>query len=370
MKKYLMYKIKYINLKKEMASRLNSHLGGSLKILIDKDNDDDQIEKLLSITEPLIINSDKMKYKYDYNYHISKGGRYGPYFCQLKDGNKLLYAFDYSNDNINIILQLITNYKIEDIGIFSRRIINNNNSEFVYSYNIEKISNFKNIDYQSHISELNNLNITKRIDLDKQIYKQININKIVTYITENKTLFLTGAGISYEIIPDLETIKKKILKVDSKDVFENSKNIIKLFTEWFDGMLNATPSIGHKMIKNICEKTHSGLITGNFDMLHQKSGIIPFRIQGHFNKYYEKEKKNNLKKIKLLIVIGYSIDILKQVSLFRNLGAIIIVFVYDKNNIPNFVESTDYVIFGDLHKNLTKLWKVIEFSELKDQNNM
>ena len=53
-------------------------------------------------------------------------------------------------------------------------------------------------------------------------------------------------------------------------------------------------------------------------MLHQKSGIVPFRVQGHVRKYYVEDRSMNSSQIKLLVCIGMSTDYREEVNTPEN----------------------------------------------------
>ena len=144
---------------------------------------------------------------------------------------------------------------------------------------------------------------------------------------------------------------------NTDNILEKPELIIKKLEKWFQKVINSEPTMGHIYLEKICNKIDSSIITGNFDILHEKSGIIPIKVH-KFEKFNDQIIKNG-KFIKLLVVIGISIDFRKIIEDFRKNGTKIVIFAYNEMSIPHFVKDDDYVIIGDLHKNLKKLYKMI-----------
>lgn len=138
-------------------------------------------------------------------------------------------------------------------------------------------------------------------------------------------------------------------------MLNNPNNIIKKLESWFKKVINSKPTIGHIYLQKICKITNSNIITGNFDMLHEQTGIIPIRVHKYNN--YKNDFKKNKKYIKLLVVIGISMDFLQQIEYYRKNKTKIVIFVLNKLSIPDYVKQGDYIIIGDLHKNLKLLYK-------------
>jgi hypothetical protein len=58
------------------------------------------------------------------------------------------------------------------------------------------------------------------------------------------------------------------------------------------------------------------------------------------------------------VVIGANADFINY-NFFRKNGVKIVIFVLNKDTIPSFIKSNDYIIFGDLHKNLYNLYQLL-----------
>jgi hypothetical protein len=316
------------------------------------------MNKKLSILKPLIINNKNI----DFNYQIYKDSPYYPYQAILKDNSKFFFGFSLkkvnSNYKIIIILQILSNKKYEyNKNIFKEYNIGKNYIYSTISLNKEKlIITLKNLKYiNKNINHINENNENNKNNENNE-NKIINIKELYNLIKNNKTLFETGAGISYKVIPSFNKIKNFINKYyDTKKILLYPDKIINKLEKWFMKVINSNPTIGHKSLKKICNITNSGLITGNFDNLHLKSGIIPINIQK--NKNYRIDLKKNIKKIKLLVVIGVNADFVDH-NFYRKNGVKIVVFVLNKDTIPSFITSSDYIIFGDLHENLYNLYKL------------
>jgi hypothetical protein len=310
----------------------------------------------LSIINPLFIN----KYNINIINSLYKICPIYPYQFVLNDNNILLFGFSIIKLNkglykIKIILQIITNkehnnniffkYKIGKKLIYSTKILHKNDINNVKNEIKMILSNRK----LSLIEDVKNNSKEKK-------YNIISLKKLSKLIKNNKTLFETGAGISYKVIPSLNKIRKYVrINYNTEKVLNNPNNIIKKLESWFKKVINSKPTTGHIYLQKICKITNSSIITGNFDILHEQTGIIPIKIHKYNN--YKNDLKKNKKYIKLLVVIGINEDFLQQIEYYRKNKTKIVIFVLNKLSIPDYVKQDDYIIIGDLHKNLKLLYK-------------
>ena len=315
----------------------------------------------LSIINPSFIN----KYNINIINSLYKICPIYPYQCLLNDNNILLFGFSIIKLNkglykIKIILQIITNkehnnniffkYKIRKNLIYSTKILHKNNINYVKN-EIKMILSNRN-------KKIGQIKDVKDKSKNKIKYNIISLNKLSELIKNNKTLFETGAGISYKVIPSLNKIRKYVrINYNTEKVLNNPNNIIKKLESWFKKVINSKPTTGHIYLQKICKITNSSIITGNFDILHEQTGIIPIKIHKYNN--YKNDLKKNKKYIKLLVVIGINEDFLQQIEYYRKNKTKIVIFVLNKLSIPDYVKQEDYIIIGDLHKNLKILYKKI-----------
>jgi len=389
--KNVKYKINYLNLKEGgfVYRAKNLHLfisklggtGGS------QHNNMSSIEENLSIINPLFVEFSPD----DIKYHLSKGAPYFNYFFWLKDGNRIVIGFDVNKTTykIEIIFIVASNEKYGyDNTILSRKTFE---SKYVYYTKWYKINtNLINELERKKLPIINTTNESPIINTTSEspIINTTNESPIINTTTESpiintttesqtsiiprdrkltllklanmikneKTLFETGAGISAEVIPSTQPVKEFIEKnYNIEDIIRSPNEVINKFEIWFGLFFSAIPTKGHVSLKNICELTNSSIITGNFDMLHQKSGIVPFRFQGHIRKYYVEDRDVNASQIKLLVCIGMRTDFREEVKYYRDIGTIIVIFVLSENTIPTFRMPDDYIVIGDIHKNLIEL---------------
>jgi hypothetical protein len=300
----------------------------------------------LSIINPSFIN----KYNINIINSLYKICPIYPYQCLLNDNNILLFGFSIIKLNkglykIKIILQIITNkehnnniffkYKIRKNLIYSTKILHKNNINYVKN-EIKMILSNRN-------KKIGQIKDVKDKSKNKIKYNIISLNKLSELIKNNKTLFETGAGISYKVIPSLNKIRKYVrINYNTEKVLNNPNNIIKKLESWFKKVINSKPTTGHIYLQKICKITNSSIITGNFDILHEQTGIIPIKIHKYNN--YKNDLKKNKKYIKLLVVIGINEDFLQQIEYYRKNKTKIVIFVLNKLSIPDYVKQEDYII--------------------------
>ncbi len=371
------YKINYLNLKEGgfVYRAKNLHLfisklggtGGSQHI------DMSNIEENLSIINPLFVEFSQD----DIKYNLSKGAPYFNYFFWLKDGNRIVIGFDVNKTTyqIEIIFIVASNEKYGyDNTILSRKTFE---SKYVYYTKWYKITtNLINELERKKLPIINTTNESPIINTTNESPiintttesqtsiiprdRKLTLLELANMIKNKKTLFETGAGISAEVIPSFQPVREFIEKnYNIENILQSPSKVINKFETWFGFFFSAIPTKGHVSLKNICELTNSSIITGNFDMLHQKSGIVPFRIQGHIRKYYIEDRDVNASQIKLLVCIGMSTDFREEVKYYRDIGTIIVIFVLSENTIPTFRMPDDYIVIGDIHKNLIKLERIL-----------
>ena len=319
-----------------------------------------EFEERLSILNPL-FDSEK---NYNYLYHFSKGSPYYPYRFYLKQKNmefsSYVIGFDYSfsKNQKAIILQIPTRklYKNYDKKTFNIKQINNGyvyfskNSAFFGDPDFIMYSRLKNKKYQVESTK----------DLKLQDLQELQLNQLAKMLIEKKALLLTGAGLSYAKIPSLSPIVSEIQQYTTKEILISPQIILQKFEHWFSLVIDSEPTEAHFAIKNIAKKINSSVITGNFDMLQQKTGLIPFRIQGHIYPKYRENFKKNSSKIEVLFVIGCGVDIRGQIAEFRktNSNLKVVAILYDLK-IPAYLKKNDFVVFGDLNKILPQLDNIL-----------
>ncbi len=314
-----------------------------------------KFEEKLSILEPFFDTENQ----YNYLYHFSKGGPYTPYQFPLKQDQDdfsfyvLGFYYDYSCNKRSVFLQVPAKklYDRYDKKVFEVKKIGGRYVYFSKNMNTSSIT-LPEIEFPQ----------VKPIPVYQETliptYRQLQVNAAADLLVTKKTLFLTGAGLSYAEIPNFAPLATEIKKHTTEEVILNPRIILDRFERWFDYFFTANPTKAHRAITNICRKIQCGVITGNFDMLQQKTGLIPFRIQGHLFQKYKEDFDRNGSKIELLFVVGMSHDIRGQIDEFRrkNPSLKILALLYDEK-IPSYIQNEDYFLFGDANEILPKLYQ-------------
>lgn len=306
----------------------------------------EKFESRLNIMEPL-FDDDK---EYNYLFHISRGAPYGPYRLPLKKSQDdfsfyvVCFHYDFVKNLKFVFLQVPTRRLYQD---YDKDVFEVKKEGTIYIYFSK---NSKTLDVKLPEIAVDRVKISTTVDTpsDSHYYQELQIKQLAKLMSEKKTLFMTGAGVSYAEIPSYSPISTEIKKYTAQEVLLNPRIIFDRFDPWFERFFTAKPTLAHIAIRNICKTINCSVITGNFDMLQQKTGLIPFRIQGHIYPKYKEDFSKNSAKINLLFVVGASIDIRGQIANFRksNKELKVIALLYDKK-IPTYMKCITSIIFSD-----------------------
>lgn len=199
-------------------------------------------------------------------------------------------------------------------------------------------------------------------NLNENSYQVLDIEDLVKIIHNNKVLFFTGAGISMSKgIPNLdefsnfvEHLFQPIGQLFNDILAGETSNRLKKAKEFKDSLYYTKPSTSHWLIAEISKKYNIGLATGNFDGLHEKTGVKAI---------FQNDEEiviPDLDKYDVLVTIGLSEN---------GIGKVVDVFKESQDNkkiiaintmLPKYITEKDYFIEGDADHILTRLWECMD----------
>lgn len=178
--------------------------------------------------------------------------------------------------------------------------------------------------------------------------KRIDIEQLVGLISGKKVALFTGAGISMKAgIVDLKALTnlQNSLFYPLEQFYDDIKkgNIaarIEIYKKLDSMFIESEPTQTHWIIKDLCDLYGFTLITGNFDGLHEKTGIQP--IFQNTDEVLIPE----LDSYDILLTVGLSVGIGKVAEEYHTgnpNGSIVAI-----NNVaPGYLNNKDYFIEGE-----------------------
>ncbi len=154
------------------------------------------------------------------------------------------------------------------------------------------------------------------LEYDQTITRPNTIDSVSDFfslIKNKKTLFYTGAGISYGVVPTMQELIQSIQLDKEKDVdwlllsvLTDPWELERRWRSFADRMRDAQPSPAHLALTRFCLDQNVQLFTENFDLLHQRAGIIPIIPEWP---WFEKNLSlEEIRQIEYVVTVGLSED--------------------------------------------------------------
>jgi NAD-dependent SIR2 family protein deacetylase len=185
---------------------------------------------------------------------------------------------------------------------------------------------------------------------------QIPLDALASFIANKRVLFLTGAGISYAAqVPTLQKLYKNLgisnkTLVDkfTKDLLHNPEKLEFVMKTFQKNVHNAEPTPAHHALTKLAFHLSTQIITDNYDGLHEKAGIQPYKLDSYKN--LEKDlTKEVAQKIDGIICIGNSIDFKAILGRYKILNPFGVIFAINKS-IPRYMRYNNFLLEGDIQK--------------------
>ena len=223
-------------------------------------------------------------------------------------------------------------------------------------------------------SELDRISLKKKTELElRRRFKDalskpkpglLDLDELVSIINEKKVIFLTGAGISFVAkIPTVETLKQSLgisenELVDSfvKNLLENREKLVKVMQEFLNAVVHAKPTPAHYALTKIVMKKSCQIMTGNFDFLHEKSGVKAYNVE--MNSFEKDWNEKVIKEIDAIICIGTSNDFNAILGKYKKFNPDGVIIAINKEQ-PDYLGSEDFLITGDIQKIIPELAELL-----------
>ncbi|MBT4595236.1 hypothetical protein HOD08_05160, partial [bacterium] len=198
----------------------------------------------------------------------------------------------------------------------------------------------------------------RRFAGQEAIPQSMSVSKCANFIKEKKVIFMTGAGISSKA--DIATGEELTASAgvswdkpaDQADQFvENlmdggDKNIATL-SKFLDALKNANPTPAHLALTTLARHKKTQVLTGNFDCLHEASGIKPYMIDSENIKEDLTDFVAN--KIDCIVCIGLSYDFQGILHLYKSLNPNGTIIAINKET-QSYLGNEDHLVKGDIQE--------------------
>lgn len=195
----------------------------------------------------------------------------------------------------------------------------------------------------------------KRI-IENECPKQITEAELLSILCKKTVLFYTGAGLSIASgVPAMAGLWSMLgIKVDDQKLasltdaaLANPKELAHRIKKFHDACFNSPPSAAHQALKEIALHKMCQIVTENLDYLHQRSGVMPYRV--HADYLQNDIDPSTLKEIDYLICMGLSHDDRGFIGWYKKHhpeGKIIAIDL----GFPTYLASEDFLLQGDLQE--------------------
>ncbi len=128
-------------------------------------------------------------------------------------------------------------------------------------------------------------------------------------------VFFTGSGISSQSgIHTINTLYQDLgmdpnSEIDQfvYDAMHHPEELVSKVLAFYLSAKMSPPTSAHYALANLAKEKNSQVLTGNFDLLHERSGIIPYRV---FYRDIETDlTTENLRDVDVILTIGMGKDI-------------------------------------------------------------
>lgn len=202
--------------------------------------------------------------------------------------------------------------------------------------------------------------VAHRREFERASPKTISVDELAHILKSSSVLFYTGAGLSRAAdIPDMNQLFE-LLQVSADEnclysleyAFKFPGQFANRIQTFYQACLQSEPTEAHQALKALSKKTNSRVLTENLDILHEKTGVLPYRIRP--KNLNEDVKAKDCKNYDYLICIGLSYDDKGFMGWYKEnhpKGKIISLNLDQ----PNYLGDDDFLLKGDLQKVLPKL---------------
>ncbi len=235
--------------------------------------------------------------------------------------------------------------------------------KFIYSYRWHKIEGEQiNVPIEKDVAHADS---HAYLAYDRRVFEEstpisLSEKELISIISNNNVVFYTGAGLSAASnVPTMAQLFR-LLNLEAGIGFFSSLRLAIAYPHELAFNIKAfhhacffnPPTKAHYALKQLAYLKKTQIITENVDYLHERTGIMPYRISGDHLR--TKIDPSSLQEIDYIICIGLSFDdkgFLGWYKAYHPNGKIIAIDLIQ----PSYLGSEDYLVQGDLQKIIPEL---------------
>ncbi len=188
----------------------------------------------------------------------------------------------------------------------------------------------------------------------------ITVEALAQDIASKRVLFFTGAGISAAAgIHTISSLHSDLgldpnLEVDDfvYNAMHNPELLVQKILAFYRATKLSQPTPAHRAVAGLAKYKNCQILTGNFDLLHERSGVIPIRV---FSDSMEQDlTADRLREVDMIVYIGASRDIRGTIDRYKKAKPEGVVVAINQE-IPRFLTDQDFVLLGDIQEILPLL---------------
>lgn len=277
------------------------------------------------------------------------------------------YNLKYKNGQISFTIEYCRNLpkemSNEEKTKFSvnNKIINGEKTKF-FTYQYGKIE--KNKQKNSNIGFEPEYHVSKPRDFGENMKEsqQMNIRELAEFIKCKKVIFYTGAGLSAKAGVYNMTQLEKYLGINQLksiddficSVLNNPKKVQNLFKKFCRSAFEHKPTKAHRALAEIVKIKQTKILTENFDLLQERTGIKPYHTE---NSTLKKDIDPKwFGEIDAIICVGLSYDDRGLLTWYKTNNPSGKIISLDLKQ-PTYLGEDDFLVKGDLQKILPKIRK-------------
>ncbi len=185
--------------------------------------------------------------------------------------------------------------------------------------------------------------------------RKMSIVELAKTINTKKIVFYTGAGISAGVVPTMNELLAQ-LSFDQdlsspeirmslvKKILMDPESFLIPMDRFFRACLYGTSTKAHAAITSILQCKQDGLLTENFDFLHERSGIDPLKCAQE--DWLRNIASEDLKQIEVIIAVGLAHDERGFLKWYKTENPHGIIVAINREQ-PTYLGQEDYLMLGD-----------------------
>lgn len=311
----------------------------------------------LLITPEIILPEDieKMDKSWDATFFSS----FHDYVLRYKNG-EISFAIEYPDS----LPDDLTEIEKSKFSVNDKIVHGKNVPVFTYRYG----NNIREPEQkESNVGFTQEYHVAEPRDFETDIpeVQQMTVKDLTEFIKDKKIVFYTGAGISAEAGVYNMTQLKEALGIDQtmpvdgfvRTVLNDPETAQNQFRQFCQSAFENEPSQAHQSLAELAKFKSTKILTENFDLLQERTGIKPYHTEGASLKKDIDPKW--FSDIDAIVCVGLSLDDRGLLAWYKANNPSGKIISLDLNQ-PTYLGEEDFLVKGDLQKILPEVEKQIK----------